>query len=104
MTEVWITVFALCGTLVVTKGLGPVALGNRELPLALIKVIDLLAPAILAALIAVGTFTNANGDLVLDARAAGLAAAGAVYAVSRKSILFAIGAAALTAAAIRAIA
>ncbi len=74
-------------TLVVTKGIGPVALGNRELPRPFTKVIDLLAPAILAALIAVGTFTNADGDLVIDARAAGLAAAAAVYAVSRKSIL-----------------
>ena len=83
MSEVWVTVFALCGTLIVTKGLGPVALGKRELPGAFTKVIDLLAPAILAALIAVGTFTDADGDLVLDARGAALAAAGAVYAVSR---------------------
>ena len=101
MSEVWITVFALCGSLIVTKAIGPVALGNRELPGAFTKVIDLLAPAILAALIAVGTFTDADGDLVLDARAAGLAAAGAVYAVSRKSILLAVGAAAATAALVR---
>ena len=100
----WTTVVALCLTLVVTKGFGPVALGNRVLPLPLTKVIDLLAPAILAALIAVGTFTDSDGDLVIDARAAGLAAAAAVYAVSRKSILLAVGAAAVTAALVRAIA
>ncbi|MDQ2676866.1 MAG: AzlD domain-containing protein [Actinomycetota bacterium] len=104
MTDVWVTVFAICGALVVTKGIGPVALGNRDLPPAFTKVIDLLAPAILAALVAVGTFTDADGDLVLDARAAGLAAAGAVYAVSRRSILFAVGAAAVTAALVRALA
>jgi len=104
MTEVWITVFALCATLVVTKGIGPAALGNRELPGVVMRVIDLFAPAILAALIAVGTFTTAEGDLVLDARAAGLAAAGAVYAVNRKAILLAVGAAAVTAALVRAIA
>ncbi len=104
MTAAWVTVFSLCATLVVTKGIGPVALGNRELPRPVTRVIDLLAPAILAALIAVGTFTNADGDLVIDARAAGLAAAAAVYAVSRKSILLAVGAAAVTAALVRAIA
>jgi len=104
MSEVWVTTFALCGTLVVTKGIGPVALGSRELPRPLTKVIDLLAPAILAALIAVGTFVNADGDLVLDARAAGLAAAASVYAISRKSILLAVAAAAVTAALVRAIA
>jgi branched-subunit amino acid transport protein len=104
MIEAWITVFSLSATLVVTKGIGPVALGNRALPTTMTKVIDLLAPAILAALIAVGTFTNSDGDLVLDARAAGLAAAAAVYAVSRKSILLAVGAAAVTAALVRAIA
>ena len=41
---------------------------------------------------------------MIDARAAGLAAAAAVYAVSRKSILLAVGAAAVTAALVRAIA
>ena len=104
MTAVWLTVFILSATLVVTKAAGPVALGDRELPRPLTKVIDLLAPAILAALIAVGTFTNADGDLVLDARAAGLAAAAAVYVHSRRSILLAVGAAAVTAALVRAIA
>ena len=104
MSSEWITIFALCGTLVVTKGIGPAALGDRDLPPLFIRIIDLLAPAILAALIAVGTFTNANGDLVIDARAAGLAAAAAVYAVSRKSVLLAVGAAAITAALVRAIA
>ncbi len=104
MTEAWVTVFSLCVTLVVTKGVGPVALGSRQLPLPFTKVIDLLAPAILAALIAVGTFTDADGDLVLDARAAGLAAAATVYTLSRKSILLAVAAAAVTAAAIRALA
>lgn len=104
MTEVWVTVFALCGTLVVTKGIGPVALGNRDLPRPFTKVIDLLAPAILAALVAVGTFTDADGDLVLDARAAGLAAAAAVYAHNRRSILLAVGAAAVAAGLVRAIA
>ena len=103
MSDVWVTIFVLCGTLVVTKGIGPVALGGRELPTPFTRVIDLLAPAILAALIVVGTFTDPDGGLVLDARAAGLGAAATVYAVSRKSILWAVAAAAVTAATVRAI-
>lgn len=104
MTAPWITVIALCATLVVTKGIGPAALGSRNLPVTFTKIIDLLAPAILAALIAVGTFTDADGDLVIDARAAGLLAAAGVYAISRKSILLAVGAAAITATLVRSIA
>ena len=45
-----------------------------------------------------------NGDLVLDARAAGLAAAGTVYAVNRRAILPAVAAAAVAAALVRALA
>jgi branched-subunit amino acid transport protein len=99
----WTTILALSATLVVTKGIGPVALGNRELPRAFTKVIDLLAPAILAALIAVGTFTDSDGDLVIDARAAGLVAAGFAFYASRKSLLATVAAAAITAALVRAV-
>ena len=78
--------------------------GDRHLPRPFTKVIELLAPAILAGLIVIGTFTDADGDLVLDARAAGLGAAAAVYAVSRKSLVAAVAAAAITAALVRALA
>ena len=101
MSATWTTIVALAFTLVVTKGIGPAALGGRDLPRTFTKVIELLAPAILAALIAVGTFTDADGDLVVDARAAGLVAAAAVFAVRRGSILPAIAAAAIVAAAVR---
>ena len=104
MSATWTTVVALTVATVTIKSVGPIALGGRDLPRLFMKVIELLAPAILAALIAVGTFTNADGELVIDARAAGLAAAAAVYAVSRKSLLLAVGAAALTAALVRALA
>lgn len=103
VSAVWATVIALTITTVATKAVGPVALGERDLPRLFTKVIELLAPAILAALIAVGTFTGADGDLVIDARAAGLAAAAAVFAVSRNSLLAAVAAAAMVAAAVRAL-
>ena len=104
MSPTWTTILALSATLVATKGVGPVALGNRELPRTFTKIIDLLAPAILAALIAVGTFTDSDGDLVIDARAAGLAAAGVAFYASRRSLLATIAAAAIVAALVRAVA
>lgn len=103
MTAVWVTVAGLALTTVITKAVGPVALGDRELSRAFLKVIELLAPAILAALIVIGTVTDADGDLVVDARALGLSAAGVVYAISRGSILVAVAAAAIVAAAVRAL-
>ena len=104
MSATWTTVVALTVATVTIKAVGPIALGGRELPRPFMKVIELLAPAILAGLIAVGTFTDADGDLVIDARAAGLSAAAAVYAVSRKSLVGAVAAAAVTAALVRALA
>ena len=104
MSATWLTVIALAAATITVKAIGPVALGTRELPRPVAKVIDLLAPAILASLIVVGTFTDADGDLVIDARAAGLAAAAGVYAVNRKSLVGAVAAAALTAGLVRALA
>ena len=79
MSETWATIArAWPWPTAAIRASGPVLLGGRELPGLLVRVIALLAPALLAALIVIGTFTDANGDLELDARAAGLAAAGAV--------------------------
>lgn len=101
MSATWITVLALAATTIATKGVGPVALGGQDLPRAFTRVIELLAPAILAALIVVGTFATADGDWVIDARAAGLAAALAVFAYRRSWLLAAVAAAAIVAAAVR---
>lgn len=103
MSDTWVTIIALTAFTVSIKGAGPLLLGGRDLPAPVMKVIDLLAPAILSALIVVGTFTAADGDLELDARAAGLAAAAAVYSFSRSALLGAGVAAAVVAAALRAI-
>jgi len=101
MSATWATVIALTITTVATKAVGPIALGERDLPGAFTRVIELLAPAILAALIVVGTFADADGDPVVDARAAGLAAAASVLLVRRNWILGAVAAAAIVAAAVR---
>jgi hypothetical protein len=67
---VLIVVLAL-GT-VLMKTLGPVLAGGRQPPARLTRVIALIAPALISALIVVGTFTQGQ-RLIIDARAAGLA-------------------------------
>jgi branched-subunit amino acid transport protein len=72
--DVWIVVGACGLATVVLKGAGPVLVGGRSLPPALLRVVGLLGPALLAALVATSVF---GGDrrLVLDERALGLGAA-----------------------------
>lgn len=53
MTTIWLAVFIVGAINVVTKALGPVALGGRTLPAPARAVTALLAPALLAALIVV---------------------------------------------------
>jgi branched-subunit amino acid transport protein len=82
MTAVWITVAGLCVTTVCIKAFGPVVFGGRELPPLLARVIPLLAPALLAALVVTETFGGAGRTLVIDARLGGLLAA--AVAISRR--------------------
>jgi branched-subunit amino acid transport protein len=99
--EAWLVVALVGVATIAIKASGPVLLGGRELPAPLGRVVDLLAPALLAALVATQAFTSAD-ELVLDERAAGLAAAGAGVAM-RAPILATVVAAALTTAALRAL-
>lgn len=92
----WITIAVLAAGTVAIKAAGPVALGRRSLPPRAGLVVALLAPSLLAALVAVETVTT-NGTLVLDARAAGLAAAGGALALRRPAIVAVIAAAVVTA-------
>jgi branched-subunit amino acid transport protein len=75
VSEAWLAVLAVGAGTVAIKALGPVLLGGRALPERLRGVVELLAPALLAALVVVQTL-GAGRALVLDARAIGLAAAG----------------------------
>jgi uncharacterized membrane protein len=100
--DVWTVIGALIVTTALIKAAGPVLLGGRELPPRALNVVALLAPALLAGLVMTETFSH-DGSLVLDDRAAGVAAAGAILVV-RDSPLLAVTAAAAVTAAIRAIA
>jgi branched-subunit amino acid transport protein len=71
-------VVGLCAVVTaIIKGIGPLALGGRELPSWFGAVVVLLAPALLAALVV--TQALADGDRVsIGADTAGVAAAGLV--------------------------
>jgi branched-subunit amino acid transport protein len=101
MTAVWTAIAALTVISFAIKATGPVALGGRELPRALERLIVLLPAALLTALVVVQTFASGR-ELVLDARAAGLAAAVVAIAL-RASVLVVLLTAAVTAAGLRAL-
>lgn len=93
----------VAGCAVVTfaiKAIGPLALGGRDLPAAFSRVIVLMAPALLAALIV--TNALADGDrIAIGADTAGVAA-GAVVVLWRRSIVGCVVTAAVVTAALRA--
>jgi branched-subunit amino acid transport protein len=96
LTAVWVTV-AVVGVLTIAfKAAGPVAMGGRSLPPRLRGIIELLAPALLAALVVTQVFA-ADEELVLDARAVGIAAAGAALALRLPILAVIVVAAAATA-------
>ena len=101
MTATWTTIGMLTVVTAAMKGTGPLLLGGRELPEWAVRLITLTAPALLGALVVVETFGKGK-DLVIDARLAGVLAAAAVLA-ARLSVLWAVGAAALVAALVRAL-
>jgi len=82
MTDTWLVVGLVGGATMLIKAIGPVLLGGRALPPRVASLIALLAPALLAALVAINTFGSGQ-SLVLDARVLGVAAAG--IAIWRKA-------------------
>lgn len=96
MTGIWITIAALALATAALKLAGPLALGGRPLPLRALGIVELLASALLAALVVVETFGNGR-SLTVDARVLG--AAFAVVALMRRApmIVVVLGAAAVTA-------
>ena len=102
MTEVWITIVAIALGTAGLKLIGPMLLGGRSLPARTFGVIELLASALLAALVVVETFGQGR-SLTVDARALGVAFA-AVALLLRAPITVAVLGAAVVAALARAIA
>jgi branched-subunit amino acid transport protein len=102
VNDVWLTVVGLMVTTASIKASGPVLLGGRNLPAWSRRLIALLAPAVLAALVVTQTFGD-DRSLVVDERAAGVLGA-AVVLLLRGPVLLAIVTAAVVAAAVKAIA
>jgi branched-subunit amino acid transport protein len=78
------------------KASGPMLLRHRPRPPRLLRVLDLLAPSVLSALIVTQVF-GGNRALVVDARLAGMAAAGIALAFRAPVLLVVAVAAAVTA-------
>jgi branched-subunit amino acid transport protein len=75
VSRVWLVVAVVGLATIAIKAAGPVLLGGRALPPRAAAVIALLGPALLAALVAINTFGGERA-LTVDARLAGVAAAG----------------------------
>lgn len=73
MSAGWVTVLAVGVGTVLLKAVGPVGVAGRRPQPALERVLELFAPAILAALVIVETFASGR-HLVADARLAGVGA------------------------------
>ncbi len=98
--EVWLLVGVVGLTTIAIKASGPLLVGG-SLPAGVDRLTDLLAPALLAALVATQTFAT-DQRLVIDERAAGLGAA-ALAVTLRAPILVTVGAATVVTAGLRAL-
>jgi branched-subunit amino acid transport protein len=72
--KTWLLIAVLAVGTVLMKTLGPVLAGGRQPPAPLTRVIALVAPALISALIVTGTFTQGQ-QLIIDARAVGVGVA-----------------------------
>jgi Branched-chain amino acid transport protein (AzlD) len=96
VTAIWVMIAVLALATAALKLAGPLALGGRPLPPRALSVVELMASALLAALVVVETFGKGR-SLVLDARVLG--AAFAALALTRRApmIVVVLGAALVTA-------
>ena len=94
---VWLVVIVVGAATVAIKASGPMLLGGRPLPPRLDGVVALLAPALLAALVAVNTL-GGDRELVIDARLPGVLAGAVAIWLKAPLLLVVIVAAGVTAA------
>ena len=95
----WLVIAVVGAVTIAFKASGPVLLGQRELPPRVASVVDVLAPAMLAALVVTQT-VGGDRELVIDERLAGVVAGG-IAVWLRAPLLVVMLVAAVTAALIR---
>ena len=101
MSEVWTVVLVVGAGTILLKAVGPVVLGGRSLPARIAGPVELVAPAVLAALV-VTQLVGGDRELVLDERLVGIAAAGFAL-VLRAPLLAVVAVAAVATALVRAL-
>ena len=101
MNAAWTTVLAVGAGTVLLKAVGPVGVAGRQLPSTLDRVLELVAPAILGALVVVETFASGR-HLVADARLAGVGA-GVICVLARAPFWLVVLCGAVATAAVRAL-
>jgi len=84
MSAAWSCVIAVGVGTFALKAVGPVGVSGRKLPAHVVEMLDMVAPAILAALVVTETFGHGR-SLVVDARLVGVVA-GLVAIVFRAPI------------------
>ena len=99
---IWWVIAALALGSLALKATGPLLAGGRTPPPAVTRVVALLAPALVTALVVAGTLT-VQQDVVVDARLAGVAV-GAAALWCRVPVVLALLLAALAAATVRGLA
>jgi branched-subunit amino acid transport protein len=97
----WLTVLAVGVGTVLLKAVGPVGVAGRRLPTVAERLLELVAPAILAALVVVETFASGR-HVVADARLAGVGA-GVLCVLARAPFGVVVLCGALATAAVRAL-
>jgi branched-subunit amino acid transport protein len=96
----WLVIAVVGLVTMLFKASGPVLLGRRELPPRVTALVEVLAPAMLAALVVTQAVGAGDRELVLDERLAGVAAGGVAIAL-RAPLLVVMAVAAAVAATIR---
>lgn len=96
MTGAWVTIAALALATAALKLAGPLAMGGRALRAQGLGVVEMLASALLAALVVVETFGNGR-SLVVDARLAGVSFAAIALWRRAPMTVVVVGAAVVTA-------
>jgi branched-subunit amino acid transport protein len=92
----WVLIVSCAAVTFAIKAAGPVALGGRDLPGWFDGVVRLLAPALLAALVATHMFAD-DDRLALGANTVGVAVAGVVMWTTRSIVWCVLSAAVVTA-------